>query len=61
MHIDLSESEVAVIRDALDDACCYRLGEASNLADPDLDPHDRIALVRYHELMSAHPELEVGA
>lgn len=38
------------VRDALDDARHYRLGEASGLDDPDLDPDDREHLVRYDEL-----------
>ena len=58
MTLHLSDAEVETLRCALDDAWYYRLGEARDLADPDLDPDDRELLVRYQSLIVAHPELE---
>ena len=58
MLLDLNDHEAESLRSALDDAWYYRLGEARDLADPDLDPDDRERLVRYQSLIVAHPGLE---
>lgn len=56
--LTLTQDEIDTVRRAIDDAWYYRLGDARNLADPDLDPDDRDLLVRYQSLIVAHPDLE---
>ena len=56
--LTLTADELDTVRRALDDAWYYRLGDAVNLADRDLDPDDRELLVRYQALIVAHPDLE---
>ena len=51
----LTPDQYRTVRAALDDAWYYRMGEASGIDDPDLEPYDRAALEDLERLPTLEP------
>ena len=50
----VTERELETLRELFADAWAYRLGEASGIEDPELNPHDRAALLRFEAFGVVH-------
>lgn len=50
--MELTARDLATLLDALYDAYYYRLGDANDRDDPDLDPEDRRLVIIYGDLIS---------
>lgn len=56
--LNLTDKQMKLLEDILGDAYAYRIGEASDLSDPDLEPEDRKNCIRY-EVFARNLGLEI--